>query len=190
MIFPWLVVIILAYFFFSLSYLGDKLILSGPPKPKSYTFYVGFISIFAVVFIPFINFGLPGQNVILWIIAEAVVYLLGLYVMFSALEKFDVSRVMTTIGATQPIFIFALTWMFWGSQPLSYTDVFAFVLLVAGSCFISFEGNSKTTGNYLLITLVASILFSLDYVFSKIVCLDENIRVFICPNFFTKQSQP
>ncbi len=169
----WLIVIILAYFFFSLSYLGDKLILSGPPKPNSYTFYVGAISIFVVVFIPFIKFGFPDPKIIFWIIAEAMVYILGLYAMFSALEKFDVSRVMTTIGATQPIFIFALTWLFWGPQLLSKTDILAFVLLVFGSCLISFEKNSKTTGNYIKITLLASLLFSFDYIFSKIVFLDQ-----------------
>jgi len=169
----WLFVIILAYFFFSLSYLGDKLILSGPPKPNSYTFYVGVISIFVVVFIPFIKFGLPSEKVIFWIIAEAIVYILGLWAMFSALEKFDVSRVMTTIGATQPLFIFALTWMFWGPQTMNTTNILAFVLLVLGSFMISFEENSKTNGSYLKVTLIASILFSLDYIFSKIVFLSQ-----------------
>lgn len=169
----WLFVIILAYFFFSLSYFGDKLILSGPPKPNAYTFYVGAISIFAVLFIPFIKFGLPSKGTIFWIIAEALVYILGLYAMFSALEKFDVSRVMTTIGATQPVFILVLTWLFWGFEAMSKTDIFAFVLLVLGSFLISFEKNSKTTGNYLKITIMASALFSLDYIFSKIVFLNS-----------------
>ena len=110
----WLLIIILAYFFFSLSNLGDKFILSGPPKPTSYTFYVGLASLSVIVLIPFIGFGFPSVKIFFWIIAEAIVYVLGLYTMFSAVEKFDVSRVITTIGATQPIFIFALTWIFWG----------------------------------------------------------------------------
>ena len=169
----WLLVIILAYFFFSLSYLGDKLILSGPPKPRSYTFYVGAISIFVVVFIPFIKFGLPPEKILFWIIAEAVVYILGLYAMFSALEKFEVSKVMTTIGATQPIFVLVLSALVWGWQPLNKTDIFAFVLLLLGSALISYEKNSKVTGNYLKITLLASLLFSFDYVFSKIVFLNQ-----------------
>lgn len=167
----WLFIIILAYFFFSLSYLGDKLILSGPPKPNSYTFFVGAISVFVVVFIPFIKFGWPSENTIFWIIAEAVVYILGLYTMFSALEDFDVSRVMTTIGATQPIFIFALTWLVWGAQPINSGYIFAFVLLVLGSILISLERKSKTNGNYFRITILASLFFSLDYIFSKIVFL-------------------
>ena len=169
----WLLVIILAYFFFSLSYLGDKLILSGPPKPPVYTFYVSFISIFVIIVIPFTSFGLPNANSIPWIVLEAIVYILGLYVMFIALEKFDVSRVMTTIGATQPIFIFALTWLVWGPQPLSTTNILAFVLLVFGSYLISFENRSKTNGSYILITLFSALLFSLDYIFSKLVFLAQ-----------------
>jgi len=170
----WLVVIILAYLFFSLSYLGDKLILSAQPKPNSYTFFVGTISVFVVLLIPFIpNFGLPNSRIIFWIIGEAIIYLLGLYTMFTALAKFDVSRVMTTIGATQPLLIFALTWMFWGPQVMSKTNILAFVLLVLGSYLISFERGSKTNGNYIKITILAAFLFSLDYVFSKIVFLDQ-----------------
>jgi len=169
----WLFVIILAYFFFSLASLGDKLILAGPSKPNFYTFYVGAISIFVVIFIPFIKFGLPSEKAIFWIIAEALVYIFGLYAMFSALEKFDVSRVMTTIGATQPIFIFGLTWMFWGPQILNKVDILAFILLVLGSYLISLEKKSKETGNYLKITILASLLFSLDYIFSKIVFLNQ-----------------
>ena len=168
-----LLIIILAYFFFSLSYLGDKLILSGPPKPNSYTFYVGIISIFAIVFIPFIKFGLPPEKIFFWIIAEAVVYVLGLWTMFLALEKFDVSKVMTTIGAVQPIFIFALTWIIWGPQNITSAYIIAFILLLLGSAIISFEGSSKMTGDYLKITIISALFFSLDYVFSKMVFLSQ-----------------
>ena len=87
------------------------------------------------------------------------------------MENFDVSRVMTTIGATQPIFIFALTWLFWGPQLISNTNILAFVLLVLGSFLISFERKSKTNASYLKITLLAALLFSLDYIFSKKVFL-------------------
>ena len=169
----WLLVIILAYLFFSLSYLGDKLILSAQPKPNSYTFFVGTISVFVVVFIPFIKFGLPGGETFFWIISEAIVYILGLYTMFTALAKFDVSRVMTTIGATQPLIIFALTWALWGPQAMDWMSIIAFILLLAGSYLISFERGSKTNGSYIKITILSSLLFSLDYVFSKMVFLSQ-----------------
>ena len=167
MIFSWLIIIILAYFFFSLSYLGDKLILSGPPKANSYTFYVGLTSIIVVIFIPFIHLVLPSATMFVYIICDAIVYVLGLYLMFVALERFDVSRVMTTIGAVQPVFIFVLTWMFWGAQQISKTYILAFILLVFGGCLISWEKNSKKSKNYLILVLLSALLFSFDYIFSK-----------------------
>jgi len=182
----WLLVIILAYFFFSLSYLGDKLILSGPPKPSSYTFYVGALSLFTVIFIPFIKFGFPDGKVIFWILGEAAVYTLGLYTMFSAIEKFDVSRVMTTIGATQPVFIFILAWIIFGPQVIEKTNILAFALLLLGSIIISFGKNFKQAGSYWKLTIIASLMFSLDYVFSKIVFLNAGflqgfiwVRIFV-----------
>lgn len=169
MIFSWLIIIILAYFFFSLSYLGDKLILSGPPKANSYTFYVGLTSIIVVIFIPFIHLVLPSATMFVYIICDAIVYVLGLYLMFVALERFDVSRVMTTIGAVQPVFIFVLTWMFWGAQQISKTYILAFILLVFGGCLISWEKNSKKSKNYLILALLSALLFSFDYIFQKVV---------------------
>ena len=167
----WLLIIILAYLFFSVSSLADKLILSGPPEPKSYTFYIGALNILAVLLIPFVQFGLPNIASLPWMIMAASV--LGLYSMFIALEKFDVSRVMPTIGAVQPIFIFVLIFLFWGSQSMNSTDTLAFIILLIGSSIISFEKNIRISGDYLKIILFSSLMFSLDYVFSKIVFLNQ-----------------
>lgn len=167
----WLVIIILAYFFFSLSNLGDKLILAGPPKPVSYTFYVSVLSLFTIFLIPFANFSVPTGYVMFWIICEALVYILSLYTMYLALEKFEVSKAITTIGAIQPIFIFLLSWIVWGPQKIGPAYLIAFILLLAGSFIISVGKNSKTTENYLRITILSSFLFSVDYVISKIVFL-------------------
>ena len=128
----WLLVIILSCFFFSLAYLGDKLILSGPPKASSYTFFVGALSALIVLLIPFVKFGFPDMRSLLWIVLTSIVYVIGLYTMFDALEKFDVSKVMTTIGATQPVFIFVLAWIFWGPQTISKMKHSGFYIAAAG----------------------------------------------------------
>jgi uncharacterized membrane protein len=165
----WLLVTILAYLFFSFSSLGDKLVLSGKPKPNSYTFYVGVFGIFVVLFIPFIKFGFPDNSGLTWIILDAIVRILGMYTMYSALEKFDVSKVVATIGATQPVFIFGLTWIFLGHQIMPVMDMIAFIILLVGSVIISIDKSLKVTRDYLLITLFSSVMFSLDYVFAKLV---------------------
>lgn len=168
----WLLVIILAYFFFSLASLGDKLVLARKPNPAVYTFYVGFFSILMFLIIPFINFRFPELKTLFWIILEALVYIIGLYTMYAAIKKFDVSKVITTIGATQPVFIFGLTWLFWGPQILEQKLIFAFAILLLGSVIISFERNIKLTAGYLKITILSSLMFSLDYIFSKYVFFD------------------
>jgi len=165
----WLIVIILAYLFFGFASLGDKLVLTGRPKPNSYTFYVGIFGIFVILFIPFINFGLPNSAGLTWIILDAIVRILGMYTMYSALERFDVSKVIATIGATQPILIFILTWVFFKVQAMPAMDILAFIILLTGSIIISIEKNIRITGDYLKITLFSSLMFSLDYIFTKLV---------------------
>lgn len=144
------------------------MILSGPPNSKLYTFYVGALSLLVIFFIPFIKLSFPSALGLLWIVLEAIVYILGLYAMFIALEKFDVSRVMTTIGATQPIIILILTWIFLGTV-VTGANLLAFIMLLLASIVISMEGKFKITGNYLILLVFSSLMFSLDYIFSKLV---------------------
>ncbi|MCX6718027.1 MAG: hypothetical protein NTY81_00285 [Candidatus Staskawiczbacteria bacterium] len=165
----WLIATILAYLFFSFASLGDKLVLAGKPKPNSYTFYVGIFGIFVILFIPFINFGFPDNAGLTFVILDAIVRILGMYTMYKALEKFDVSKVVATIGATQPIFIFILTFIFFKPQAMPLIDIFAFLILLAGSVVISAGKNIKITADYLKITIFSSLMFSFDYIFAKLV---------------------
>ncbi|MCX6723714.1 MAG: hypothetical protein NT155_00890 [Candidatus Staskawiczbacteria bacterium] len=182
----WLVTIISAYLFFAFASLCDKLVLAGKPKPASYTFYVGAFSLFVVFLMPFTKFGFPSSGELIWVVLDAVVHIAGLYAMFVAIQRFDVSKVVATIGATQPIFILLLTWFFWGPQAIPAIDILAFGILFLGSIIISVEKNSKVTADYLKITVISSLMFSLDYIFSKIVFLDQPflqgiiwIRIFV-----------
>lgn len=165
----WLVAIILSYLSFALASLGDKVVLAGPSKPKSYTFFVGILSLFSVFIIPFVEFGFPSGIGLAFIILEAVVYVAGLYAMFYALDKFDVSKVMPTIGATQPIIIAILSLFFWGYQKLEGNEILAFIILLTGSVLISIDKDPKITKKSLEISLIASFLFSLDFIYSKLI---------------------
>lgn len=167
----WLISIIISYFFFAFASLGDKIVLAGPAKPKSYTFFVGILSIISVLIIPFVDFGFPSGENLVWIILEAVVYVAGLYAFFYALENFEVSRIVPTIGATQPVFIGLLSLAFWGFQPVEARNIIAFIVLLAGSVLISIDKDPKITRKSLEIGLLTSLLFSLDFVFSKFVFL-------------------
>ena len=169
----WLIAAVSAYLFFGVASLGDKLVLSGKPKPKSYTFYVGAFGLLAVFLIPFAKFNFSDSSTWMWIALDGLVHVLGLYIMYVAVEKFDISKVVATIGATQPIFIFILTWLFWGPQVIHATYILAFIILFLGSIIISFEKNIKMTGRFLALTIISSILFSFDYIFVKFIFLSQ-----------------
>lgn len=170
----WLLIIVAAYFFFSLSSLGDKLILAGPPKPKPYTFFVGIVGLSVVVLIPFIDLRFPEEEAVFWIVLEAMLYIAAIYAAFVAVEYFDISKAATAIGAIVPIFVFLLTFLVWGGQTISKTNILAFILLLLGSFIISFERKFKTTGAFLVIVLFASLLSALDYVVTKIIFLQQD----------------
>lgn len=138
-IFLWLAIIMLAYFFFSLSFFGDKLVLGGKSHAALYTFYIGVLSLLIIVCIPFIKFGLPDVGSIIWIVLDGVAYILGAYTLFLALEKFEVSRVTPAIGAVQPPMILLLSWILWGAVAITGMNILALILLLAGSVLISVE---------------------------------------------------
>jgi drug/metabolite transporter (DMT)-like permease len=171
MIYSWLLIITLAYFFLSLSSLGNKLVLAGTSKPTSFTFYVGMLNISVLIFLPFIAWSFPNASILWWMIAEAIVFMLGLYTMYWAIEYYDVTKVITTIGATQPIFILILTWLIWGEATLGRNGILAFILLVIGNIIISLGKNAKATEGYLKLTLLAALFFAVDYILSKIIFL-------------------
>jgi len=168
----WIIATIFSYLFFAFASLGDKIVLAGPSRPKSYTFFVGIFSILAVFLIPFVDFGFPTGIGLVWIVLEAVVYVAGLYALFYALENFDVSKIIPMIGASQPVFIALLSIVFWGYERLQGHEIIAFAVLLCGSVLISIDKNPKITKKSLEISLVAALLFSLDFIFSKFVFLE------------------
>jgi len=82
-----ILIVILSYLFFSFSFFSDKLVLSGPPHPRLYTFYVNMLSGMVVFLLPFIGFHLPPLSSVLWIVLDGVVYVVGMYILFLILAK-------------------------------------------------------------------------------------------------------
>jgi len=167
----WLIVIIVSYLFFALSSLGDKVVLAQSPKPENYVFFVGLFSGVAIFLIPF-GIIMPDFITLLLILVNGLTYIFSLYALFSALERFDVSKVVPTIGATQPIFVLMLTYLFVGPQELGIAELVAYSLLFIGSIIISVEKNEKVTGDFISLAFLASFLFSLNFILSKFVFVE------------------
>lgn len=170
----WLLAIVLAYLFFALSGIGDKVILAGPPKPLSYTFYVSAMNVFLILLIPFIAFAIPNLYIFSLLVLDAMIFMLALYVGYFAVEKFEISKVAATVGAVQPIFIFFISWIVLGFQDLSFLNFVAFLLLFSGSILISFDKKPEFKKKYLMLTIFAGFLYSADYVLLKVIYSNIN----------------
>jgi len=182
----WIVAIILAYLFFALSSLGDKLVLKTPAtKAISYTFFAGILNFFVFLLIPLFGLEIPQAAMIFWLAADAAVFLLALYFGFRAVDDFEVSRASATIGGVQPIFIFFIAWMFFGYQGMGVEDFAAFVFLVLGSFLISFEKKPQLTKKFLKLTLFSALMYSFDYVLIKYIYSELGfINGFVMRSFF------
>ena len=95
----WILVAVAAYFLNAVTPLIDKFLLGDHiPNPTVYAFYVGLLSIVAVIMAPF---GLiwPGTAQFLFSLVSGALFLFGLYVFFIALKRQEASRVVPVVGA-------------------------------------------------------------------------------------------
>src|SRR3989344_1204751 len=169
----WLVIVIASYLFFGLASFGDKLVLNRSPNPKLYTFYVGALSSLAVVLIPFIGFQVPDAVSFFWIFLTSLAFVMGLYMLYSAVATFDVSRVAAIVGAIQPILVLILSWFFWGSGALTFNNILAFSILFLASIVISFDKKLELNKRLLILSMITSLLVALGLVFMKMVFLRQ-----------------
>lgn len=163
----WLIVIIIAYLLFAIVALIDRYLLAGPPNPKIYSFYVGMLSGLFAVLIPFIDFSIPDL-VLLGIAFLAGALLIPAYFsLYTGLQKFEASRIITASGGLIPLFSFVLVWSFpGGERVLSLSVLISFLLLVAGSIIITWQREALFKES-LKISALAAFFFALSLFLSK-----------------------
>ncbi|MBU2545158.1 hypothetical protein KKC65_01730 [Patescibacteria group bacterium] len=168
----WLIVIILAYFLFAFVSLGDKYLLKGAPESKTYTFYVGVFSSFALILIPFVGFSVPGFVEILFCFLAGILLMIGVFATYEGLERFEASRIIPAMGGFIPVFTLAFTYLFSrGQATLGIKEIVAFLFLVLGSILISYSPTKKLPFKSLEISAIAALFFSLGFILSKYVYL-------------------
>jgi len=168
----WLIIIISAYFLFALVSLGDKYLLKGPPNPKIYAFYVGVLGILALLLAPFVGFSIPGILGILFCLLAGTMYVFAILGVYEGLEKFEASRIIPAIGGFTPLFIFGLIYLFSGGKEiLGLKEIIAFILLILGSVFVTWNPLKKFSFKSLQISAVTAFLFALSFILTKYVYL-------------------
>jgi len=170
----WLPITILSYFLFAIVALVDKYLLGGPiPSPKVYSFYVGTLGILALALIPF-GFLIPQPLDIALSLLAGAIFIFALLGFYTALRLFEASRVVPAIGGFLPLFTFGLIFLFsWGKETLSLPDLIAFIFLILGSVIIALGKERSITLKSLQISALAAFLFSLAFVLTKFVYLEQ-----------------
>ncbi len=177
----WLIIVIFSYFLFALVALGDKYLLSGPPNPKSYSFYVGILGGLSFVLIPFVGFIIPKSEQVFLALLAGLIYTIALFAFYTGLEKFEASRIVPAIGGFLPLFTFALVFLFSGGDDgLSSKEILSFVLLLSGSVLISLEKKrekgrvfEKTRLGSIWLSILTALLFAIAFVLAKYVYLKQ-----------------
>ncbi len=168
----WLTIALTAYLLFAVNNLIDKHLLTGPIKPKVYTFYVGTLSILVLILIPFINFSFPNPPILFLALLTGTIFILGLWAFYFGLKKFEASRIIPAVGGFLPIFTFIIVFLFSDSERmLSIWEIIAFVLLVLGSVLIALKRKKSITIDSLKISALTAFLFSIAVVLTKYIYL-------------------
>jgi drug/metabolite transporter (DMT)-like permease len=163
----WLAIAILAYLIFALVSLGDRFLLLGAPEPKTYTFYVGLLGIISVVLIPFVGFSVPPFSLLIFCFLAALNYILFLYLIYSAIEKYEVSRIIPAVGALIPLISFLIIFLVSGVSGLGLKGIISFLFLVVGSIIVNADYSKAFSLKSLKICLIIALFASLNFIFSK-----------------------
>lgn len=136
----WFLLAILGYFLYALVTVLNKFLLCqrATTKPLAFTFWIGILSIFTFILVPFGQFNWPGWPLFLFDILIGLIFFAAIWYFYEALDINEASRVTPLTGGLVPVFILALSYVFL-SERLNGTQILAFCLLVFGGVLISLK---------------------------------------------------
>ena len=100
----WLIIVVSSYFIFALVALVDRHLLIGVPNSKTYAFYVGILSGWAILLFLFIGFYIPSYIDILFSLLAGFIFIFSILALYEGLENFEASRIIPAFGGFLPIF--------------------------------------------------------------------------------------
>lgn len=150
------------------SLVWDKVLLRQPETKNlvSFVFWLGFISIFGLLLIPF-GFHLPSGSTIAIAFWTGVLHLVANYFYYAALKAGEASQTLAIMGGFSPVAT-ALISIPLLKYPLVRGSLLGFLLLVAGG-FVMFLSEKVNLRRVLPSVLLASGSFGLVNVLEKVV---------------------
>ncbi len=172
----WLPISIIGYFFNAIAILTDKILLNKlVSRPVVYAFFVSLFSLFGIILVPF-NFNFPSLAVFAISMAAGILFTFALLLLYTALQKSEVSRIDPFIGSMSPIFVLIFAWLVI-QETLSVTQIAAFFIILLGGYLISTGGERSDGGlkwKIIVLGLISGGLFALSQVLAKWVYIHDS----------------
>lgn len=171
-----LVLSLAAYFLLAVAGLVDKVLLQTTiVSPRAYAFYVGILSVLAVVLLPFGVVSVPDRRTLVAATVSGVAGVYALWAFYSALKEHEASRVITTVGALLPVFTLVLSVTFL-DEYLGFFQLLGFFILLLGGIIVSLRENVRKKYTFALFNQAsqAAILFAVSLTFMRFVFLQES----------------
>ncbi|MEK7649354.1 MAG: hypothetical protein AAB367_00095 [Patescibacteria group bacterium] len=166
----WPAIALVGYFCAALSKIIDKGLLTGTiPDPRVYTFWTGVLSSFVVIF-AFYDFSILSPQIAGYALVSGLAFGASLFCFYSALRRFEVSRVVPLFVGIAPFTTIALSAEILGEQVGAW-NAGVFALLIVGGVLLAWEGRGQALFSALLggLTFAAALGLSTHFVFARLV---------------------
>lgn len=161
-------VAIIAQGLIGISLIWDKVLLKTPGTRNlfSYVFWLGALSVFGVILVPF-GYNSPSFHVIWIAFVAGVVHLTGVFFYYAALKRGEASETLAIMGGLSPVATAAIGFGLLSKQ-MTGTQLLGFALM-AGGGFVMFLSEKLPLGSLLPPVLLAAGLLGLVNVLQKVV---------------------
>lgn len=173
----WILIIIIAYFLNASATALDKFLLTKKiPNPAVYAFFICFLNLLGLVFIPFGFHFSSGIQTIIGLL-NGILFTFAYLFMFMALNRNEASRITPFMGGLQPIFVLLLAFVLLGEK-IGGLGLLAFAIIVLGTIVLAYQKEktkkliASSKSSYWL-ALVATILFAAAYTLNKYIFVSE-----------------
>ncbi len=164
---------IVAHGLIGISLVWDKVLLKNPGTKNlySYVFWLGAISVFGLLLIPF-GYKSPPLMVIGMAFVVVVVHLVGVFFYYAALKRGEASESLAVMGGFSPVATAAIGYFLLSTQ-MSWGQLIGFALMTGGG-FVMFFSEKMHLAQLLPPMLLASGLLGLVNVLEKMVYNQTN----------------
>ena len=164
---------IVAHGLIGISLVWDKVLLKRPGTRNlfSYVFWLGAISVFGLLLIPF-GYHSPPTVVIGVAFVAGIIHLVGVFFYYAALKRGEASESLAVMGGFSPVATAAIGY-FLLSRQMSWAQLLGFTLMTGGG-FVMFFSEKMYLKKLLPPMLLASGLLGLVNVLEKVVYNQTN----------------